>query len=454
MNLDSWLETDHSDAERLQVAVSLCAAVDAAHRRGGVRLGLDPSGIEVEPAGSCRLGTDPPHTISPFAAPEVARGGEHTARSDVYTAGLICYTALARLSLPEAHPRPPLGQLRPDLPTDLTDALSACLEQDPEWRPADLSFVLSLLEPLAPPKPAPAARPAPAPKPPQTPQSPAPAAPRPAAPRASPAPRPMLQASVRQESRLPRVLAGVLGAAVVVAGAAWVWLNVGSPSAPRQTAGPALPSAPQSPPASPDATGELQVAAVGTTASPTPDPSPGGDAGLATPVPSTAPQASSPTPPAPSPSPSVPVALSTTPGPPPRPTARTTPPVPARPGPAAAAPPATSPDEPAAPGSAEAAAGPATISAVSPFQLRPGALQAIDVRGEGLTAAHVAYVTSLKKRDRVEGISATRHQLRGPGLLLVFLQVDTAVRPGRYALSLVGPDGSESNAYTIEVVKK
>jgi hypothetical protein len=107
----------------------------------------------------------------------------------------------------------------------------------------------------------------------------------------------------------------------------------------------------------------------------------------------------------------------------------------------------------AAPATTEAA-GPATINAVSPFRLRSGALQAVDVRGEGLTAAHVAYVTTLKRRDRVEGITATRHQLRGPGLLLVFLQVDAAVKPGRYALSLVGPDGSESNAYTIEVVRK
>jgi len=454
MNLDSWLETEHSDAERLQLSASLCAAVEAAHKSGAVRLGLDPSGIEVEAGARCRLGTDPPHTISPYAPPEVARGGEHTARSDVYTAGLICYAALARQATPEAHPRPPLGALRPDLPPDLADALNACVEQDPEWRPADLSFVLSLLEPFAAPKPTPAARPVAAPK--------SPVAPRPPATRAATPPRVILQAPARQDSRLPRVLIGVLGAAVAVAGAAWVWLNVVRPSAGRE-AGPAaslLPTTSTAPP------GDVQVAAaIGTPASPALAASPDGsdEGAVSAPPPTPAAPASAPTAAQPSPSPSAPSAPTTLPEPRPQPTARiaatdaeTGPPADpprVRPTPAAANP--AAPDGPVTtpPGNVPASAGPATISAISPFQLRPGALQAVDVRGEGLTAAHVAYVTTLRKRERVEGITATRHQLREPGLLLVFLRLD-AVRPGRYALSVVGPDGSESNAYPIEVVRK
>jgi hypothetical protein len=90
---------------------------------------------------------------------------------------------------------------------------------------------------------------------------------------------------------------------------------------------------------------------------------------------------------------------------------------------------------------------------VAPFKLRAGTLQVLDVHGAGLRADQRVKVVSQRKRSLAEGFGVTRYQLRSPSLLLVFVQVDAAVPPGKYALSLVDPLGAESNPFTIEIVK-
>jgi hypothetical protein len=103
---------------------------------------------------------------------------------------------------------------------------------------------------------------------------------------------------------------------------------------------------------------------------------------------------------------------------------------------------------------APAVAGPASIRAIAPFRLRPGALNVLDVHGSSIRADHRARVALPRKHEPVAGFTPTRYQLRNPGLLLVFLQVDASVRPGKYVFSLVGADGDETNAFTIEVAGK
>jgi hypothetical protein len=112
------------------------------------------------------------------------------------------------------------------------------------------------------------------------------------------------------------------------------------------------------------------------------------------------------------------------------------------------------PEQASQPTAPDQGAGPAAIRAVAPFRIRAGSLQILDVHGSGLRADHRAKVVPLRKREAAAGFTVTRYQLRSEGLLLVFVQVDGAVRPGKYALSLVDSAGAETNAFTIEVVTK
>jgi hypothetical protein len=449
MKLDAWLKRDHSPSERLAVVSGFCGALVEAHQRGVVRGGLAPSGVEVDGDGSCRLDLDPPGPGSPYAAPESARGGPPTAKAEIYCAGLICYEALSgQPPALESHARKPLQDLRPDLPTDLTDAIMACLEADPDWRPADLSYLLVVVRGLQQSQPAAAAR--------------APSR------RVATPPRTFLESSPRQKSDdrgpLTRVLPVLLVlVAILATGGAWLWFEVlrpqpaaSSPSASGPGRG--VPSPPATLAVAPavDETPTEVVEPAPSVAAPVPaNASP---PGLASPVPGATtappqPRAASASAPAtlPTSAPSAPTA--------PAPTATpSAPPSPAQPEPDAAAP--VRPDtEPGAPRTAEASAAEAapassraSIRAIAPFRLKAGAMTVLDVHGANLRDDHRAKVTV--RREPAPGFSVTRYQLRNPALLLVFLQVDAGVRPGKYAFSLVAPGGDETNGFTIEVANR
>lgn len=438
MKLDAWLKRDHSPAERLAVVEGVCGAIVDAHQRGVVRGGLEPSGIEVESDGSCRLDLDPPTPGSAYAAPESAQGGPPTAKAEIYCAGLICYEALGgQPAGSDPLARKPLQELRPDLSVDLTDAVMACLEADPEWRPADLAYLLALVRGLQ--------------------QTKAAAAPRTPAKRVSAPPRAILEPATRQRSDdrgpLTRALPLILVAAAMLAtGGAWLWFKVLSPTgaapgagAPRPraaaspvpSASPSEPAVSALPPAAPPSAAPVSDAPRPSTppsapvpvssASPRPSPSAGGAS-----VPSAAPPAPATAMPPPAPTPTMPAE-----------TAGTTASLP-NPEPAAQTP---------GDAGAEAAvvSGPASIRAIAPFRLRPGAMNVLDIHGANLRADHRARLAVSKKREDAPGFTAARYQLRNSELLLVFLQVDAAVRPGKYAFSLVGSDGGETNAFTVEV---
>ena len=445
MKLDAWLKRDHSPSERLAVVSGFCGALVEAHQRGVVRGGLAPLGVEVDGDGSCRLDLDPPGPGSPYAAPESARGGPPTAKAEIYCAGLICYEVLSgKPPALESHVRKPLQDLRPDLPTDLTDAVMACLEADPDWRPADLSYLLVVVRGLQQSQPAAAAR--------------APSR------RVATPPRTFLESAPRQKSddRGPftRVLPVILVlVAILGTGGAWLWFEVlrpqpaaSSPSASGPGRGvPSPPAALADAPAV-DATPTEAVETAPSVAPPVQANASG--PGLASPVPgaTTAP---------PQPrevSGSAPATLPTSAPSAPAPIA--TPFVPPTPAPteADAAPvrPNTEPVPPTTsePSTAEGApaSGPASIRAIAPFRLKPGAMTVLDVHGANLRDDHRVKVTV--KREPAPGFSVTRYQLRSPALLLVFLQVDAGVRPGKYAFSLVAPGGDETNGFTIEVANR
>jgi Quinohemoprotein amine dehydrogenase, alpha subunit domain III len=423
MKLDAWLRAPHSDRERLQVVAGLCAAVEAAQGQGRTRGVLDPAGIEVDASGQCRLGPETSALGSSYIAPEL-RGGESTSKSDVYAAGLLFYEVLTGRSPLRPEPRRPLKELQPSLPQDLADAVNACLEEDVDWRPPDLSFVLALARRDA----------------------------GPAAPRAQPGPRPpirrspppaILRTTTRPQRSAPGRLPVMLVAAVLaVAAGTWLWMSVvhprpstpGSgvrPSAPTPTtvvestpppdltlAGTPPPSRRESEPSPPASPSARPTAAPSTAARPAPSPT----TASATVVPA----AVTPSPP------SMGDALA----PEAAPAPSTLP----------SAPPITPPAR-----SEPAPLGPASITAVSPFRLRAGALQALDVHGTGLHPDLHVRITLPKRREPVAGINVTRSLLRSPTLMVVSVQIEPEVRAGKYALSLVGPDGTESNAFVVEV---
>jgi hypothetical protein len=445
MKLKDWLKKDPSLGERLKVIGSLCNALSESHRRGVVHGGLAPSSISVVNEGSVRLDPVAAGSRTPYAAPEMAQGGSPTTKSDIYSAAAVIYEILAGKPPFDSDPPRPLQEARPDLSQDLTDAVSACMEQDPEWRPADLAYLVTVVQQLQ--------KDAPAPSRSQPPRSAAPRESGSAPTFLTPAP------GKRQDDRsaftraLPLVLVVV---AIAGTGAAWLWYNVLQPAKPAPAAGRPMARASQPPPAAQKEPASAPAPA--TAGDPLAIPSPARGAATPAPSPTARPSES-------------PAAQSTPPGAAPsgRPSSPPAREAPATPPPSTlgAAVPETGPDagRPAPPpepepsaaasedSSASQASGPAQIRAVAPFKLRAGTLQVLDVHGAGLRADQRVKVVSQRKRSLAEGFGVTRYQLRSPSLLLVFVQVDAAVPPGKYALSLVDPLGAESNPFTIEIVK-
>lgn len=78
---------------------------------------------------------EPPSWLRPYVAPEVRDGRPHTARANVYAAGAMMWTLLARKPLPQDGSRPqPLRKVRPDLPPSVTFPLDRALEPEPGKR--------------------------------------------------------------------------------------------------------------------------------------------------------------------------------------------------------------------------------------------------------------------------------------------------------------------------------
>jgi serine/threonine protein kinase len=436
MNLAEWLKQGHTLSEQLRIVEGLCEALMDVHRRGVHHRAIKPSTVDVKADGSVRitdaaLRGDPgkPHSASSkeaaayYAAPESQEKAHFSPKSDIFSVGVICYEILSGRhpfvvetsigtfeTIPSVKPAA-LGDVRPEVSRDLSDAIMICLDSDPEWRPKDLSYVLKLTRGLRPPD---SGR---------------------GKPGRAPVPAPKLNRAAPGPSRLPLVLLGV----VLVAGAgagAWWWLGRENPPPPAASGPPVRPSP--------------RVVA-STSAVPTPEASPSSG-----PTPVATPRLVSPTPgalPTPSPTPTQapivtpslrPSALpSTRPSPTPEPRVTPTPaptPVPT-PTPAPTPTPVVTPPPPSAP---------ALLRAVSPPTLkRGGKPQLVDVRGQGLRSDHQAEIA--QRSGVVVGVRVVGSRYVSEGLFQVLIAVDAEARPGVYDLVLVDGAGQRTNRVSIQL---
>lgn len=439
MNLSEWLRRSPRPpvGEQLSLVVALARAVENGHHSARQYDGWSPAAIEVTSDGSVDLHgiaveSHPAQDLA-YIAPEIADGAPPTARSDVYSAGILLYQILAgahpfgggSVKQPRGVARP-LGELRGDLPQDLSDAVTACLERDPDWRPADLSFVLQVATDAV------------------TKVGSKKAATAAPASRASASHSDSLSFGARpaaaSRSPLPLVLAGVF--VVVAAGVAY-WTFTRLPASPTgHTTPPPVPASPTSPTDEPVTARPVSSKPV--TASTR--------AATAPPVltPSMAAPAASPIAAARSLPPAIPstVALPTTAAV--VPTRSTPEPVLHTPAPEVTATVATAAAHTVtdAPASAE----PSVLISLSPLKLRRGANALLDVRGRNLRLSHTVAIVRVKGRGDATDVVVLRKKLVDGALLQVLVSVAANAPTGLYTLTLSDEQGPPTNALSFEIV--
>lgn len=152
------------------IADEVGSALASAHAAGVVHRDVKPANILFDEAGSAYLGdfgiavtsTEPVTGMLPdgvaYASPELARGGEATARSDVYAFGAVLFELLSGhcpfpvdTPLPEMVERKQRGlptaltTVRPDLPAALDEVFARALDPEPDRRfPSVVEFVVAL----------------------------------------------------------------------------------------------------------------------------------------------------------------------------------------------------------------------------------------------------------------------------------------------------------------------
>jgi serine/threonine-protein kinase len=163
-------------AKALDVARQLCAGLTAAHERGVLHRDLKPANVMLDGRGRVRItdfgiavlggarqGAELWAGTPAYMSPEQLEGEEATARSDIYSLGLILYEVLTgksafavgslremrdgRRTLPPAP-----STLTGDIDPSVEQAVLRCLEEDPQRRPPSVIAVSALLpggDPLA-----------------------------------------------------------------------------------------------------------------------------------------------------------------------------------------------------------------------------------------------------------------------------------------------------------------
>ncbi len=160
-----------------EIARQLCAGLAAAHARGVIHRDLKPANVMLDGAGKIRItdfglasiaasvqGAEARAGTPAYMAPEQLAGREVTAKSDIYSLGLILYEILTGKRAFEASTLPELMRLREqgtltnpstlvrDLDPMIERVILRCLENDPEKRPASALQVAAALpggDPLA-----------------------------------------------------------------------------------------------------------------------------------------------------------------------------------------------------------------------------------------------------------------------------------------------------------------
>ncbi len=425
--LEEWLAKSQPLGEQLRVVEAMADALGYLHEQGVLHRAIKPSNVLMASDG-CRLmnfglvssatalGDDAPI----YGAPEVLEGMPDSAQSDIYSAGVVFYEVLAgrREEARDGRVAKPLRETRPDLSREVADAVSACRERSPDWRPKDLTYLVEVVRRAR------GAAGASAPN----------AAAPVAAARATSAPARRSAGptfATRRPARSPAPILAAIG--VVVIGVAAAWFLTRSPGPGPATRSPA-PTPTTTVAASAPST---IVPAEEPTASPTPTTKGKEVADLTAPTP--APRETVPTPPPPLPSPT-PEARQATPRPVAMPPMTTLPP------------PTTAPPAPtttlARVDTPPVSDVPLVLTAVSPPTLRRGGRTLVDVRGTGLRADLVPAL--LKGRTPADGIRVLSQRFANPTLIQVFFEVDAGASTGSYTLSL-GDAAGESNAVRFEV---
>ncbi len=160
-----------------EVARQICAGLAAAHERGVIHRDLKPANVMLDGAGKIRItdfglagiaasiqGADIRAGTPAYMAPEQLAGKEVTAKSDIYSLGLILYEILTGKRAFEAATLPELIKLREqgaitnpstlvrDLDPLIERVILRCLENDPAKRPVSALQVAAALpggDPLA-----------------------------------------------------------------------------------------------------------------------------------------------------------------------------------------------------------------------------------------------------------------------------------------------------------------
>jgi Protein kinase domain/zinc-ribbon domain len=160
-----------------EIARQICAGLAAAHERGVIHRDLKPANVMLDGAGKIRItdfglagiaasiqGADVRAGTPAYMAPEQLAGKEVTAKSDIYSLGLILYEILTGKRAFEAATLPELIKLREegtvtspsslvrDLDPLIERVILRCLEKDPAARPASALQVAAALpggDPLA-----------------------------------------------------------------------------------------------------------------------------------------------------------------------------------------------------------------------------------------------------------------------------------------------------------------
>lgn len=160
----------------VQIAKQMCAGMQAAHEKGVLHRDLKPANIMIDGRGAVRimdfglagladdLKKEGSRAGTPaYMAPEQLQGKGITARSDIYSLGLVLYEmftgrpayrpqSMAELTQLHERPLPSTRTIVPEIPEDVDSTVMRCLEREPAARHGSALAVAAALggqDPLA-----------------------------------------------------------------------------------------------------------------------------------------------------------------------------------------------------------------------------------------------------------------------------------------------------------------